>query len=190
MAVLTGKCSPRYKASRSCVPGAANCRRRRNAGIDKRVSRLAANIPLFRYNLCPLSFVDLPERAYIDGLLGVYEQNRVALLRDVFVWAYERSTQHYAALRQAAGEPDRFHLRFRHELTEVVRAIVREQVWPTPEEMTNASAGRVPPADLDDFVRMALGNWKTCTKETTPAFAYDLQSIKVGGKPLARDTKQ
>ena len=55
--------------------------------VNKRVSRLAANIPLIRYNLCPLSFVDVPERAYIDGILGVYELNRIALLRDVFVWA-------------------------------------------------------------------------------------------------------
>ena len=31
--------------------------------VNKRVSRLAANIPLIRGNLCPLSFVDVPERA-------------------------------------------------------------------------------------------------------------------------------
>jgi hypothetical protein len=37
---------------------------------------------------CPLSFLDVPNRAYIDGTLAVYELNRVELLRDVFVWAY------------------------------------------------------------------------------------------------------
>ena len=58
--------------------------------VNKRVSRLAANIPLIRADLCPLSFVDVPERAYIAGTLGVYEMTRVDLLRDVFVWAYER----------------------------------------------------------------------------------------------------
>jgi Fic family protein len=42
--------------------------------VNKRVSRLAANIPFIRHNLCPLSFVDVPEQAYIDGILGVYEQ--------------------------------------------------------------------------------------------------------------------
>ncbi len=45
--------------------------------VNKRVSRLAANLPLVRNNLCPLSFVDVPECAYIDGLLGVYELNRI-----------------------------------------------------------------------------------------------------------------
>jgi hypothetical protein len=61
------------------------------ADVNKRVSRLGANISLIQRNLCPLSFVDVPERAYVDGTLGVYELNRVELLRDVFVWAYERS---------------------------------------------------------------------------------------------------
>jgi hypothetical protein len=35
--------------------------------VNKSVFRFAANIPLLRNNLCPLSFVDVPERAYIDG---------------------------------------------------------------------------------------------------------------------------
>jgi hypothetical protein len=44
--------------------------------------------------------VDVPEKAYIDGTLGVYELNRVELLRDVFVWAYERSCQRYVAIKE------------------------------------------------------------------------------------------
>ena len=44
--------------------------------VNKRVSRLAANIPLIHHNLCPLSFMDVPEDLYINGLLGVYELNR------------------------------------------------------------------------------------------------------------------
>jgi hypothetical protein len=124
--------------------------------VNKRVSRLAANIPLFCRNLCPLSFVDVPERAYIDGLLGVYELNRVELLRDVFVWAYERSAQRYAAILQSTGEPDKFRLRFRNELTEVIGDIVRRLAPPTVEEVTGAAHDRVPADDLDDFVRMAV----------------------------------
>ena len=60
--------------------------------VNKRVSRLAANLPLIRDNLCPLSFIDVPERDYIDGTLGVYELTRVELLRDVFCWACDRSS--------------------------------------------------------------------------------------------------
>lgn len=92
--------------------------------VNKRVSRLAANLPLIRENLSPLSFVDVPERAYIDATLGVYELNRIELLRDVFVWAYERSCARYAAVRQSLGEPDPFRLRYRALVTDAVSGVV------------------------------------------------------------------
>ncbi len=93
--------------------------------VNKRVSRLAANIPLIRENLSPLSFVDVPERAYIDGILGVYELNRIELLRDVFVWAYERSCARYSAVRQSLGEPDPFRLHYRVLMAELIAKIIR-----------------------------------------------------------------
>lgn len=93
--------------------------------VNKRVSRLAANIPLIWNNLCPLSFVDVPKQAYLDGMIGVYELNRIELLRDVFVWAYERSCARYSAVRQSLGEPDPFRLRYRAVLAETVAEIVR-----------------------------------------------------------------
>ena len=93
--------------------------------VNKRVSRLAANLPLIRRNLSPLSFVDVPERAYVDGTLGVYELKRIDLLRDVFVWAYERSCARYSAVRQSLGEPDPLRLQHRVLLAETVAAVVR-----------------------------------------------------------------
>jgi Fic family protein len=124
--------------------------------VNKRVSRLAANIPFVRENLSPLSFIDVPERAYVEGLLGVYELNRVDLLIDVFVWAYQRSAKRYAAIRQSLGEPDRFRLRFRDELNEVIGEIVRARLPVTVEEVTRIANRRVPAEHLDDFVRMTI----------------------------------
>ena len=92
--------------------------------VNKRVSRLAANLPLICGNLCPLSFVDVPTQAYVDGLLGVYELNRIELLRDVFCWAYERSCARYSVIRQSLGEPDPFRLRHRALIAETLRSIV------------------------------------------------------------------
>jgi Fic family protein len=54
-------------------------------GGNKRTSRLAANIPLIKSNLVPLSFIGVPERAYTESEMAVYEINRVELMRDVFV---------------------------------------------------------------------------------------------------------
>ena len=93
--------------------------------VNKRVSRLAANIPFIRENLSPLSFVDVPETAYFDGLLGIYELNRTELLADVFVWAYERSCARYSAARQSLGDPDPFRLRYREFIAQLVSNIVR-----------------------------------------------------------------
>ena len=96
--------------------------------VNKRVSRLAANLPLIRENLSPLSFVDVPESAYVEGVLGVYELNRVELLRDVFIWAYERSCARYSAVRQSLGDPDPFRMRYRTLVAETVAEVVRSGI--------------------------------------------------------------
>ena len=96
--------------------------------VNKRVSRLAANLPLIRNNLCPLSFVDVPTDAYVEGLLGIYERNRVALLRDVFRWAYERSCARYSAVRQSLGEPDPFRQRHRALIAQTIRKAVQARM--------------------------------------------------------------
>ena len=125
--------------------------------VNKRASRLAANIPLVHANLCPLSFVDMPERAYIDGVLAVYELNRVELLRDVFVWAYERSSARYSAVRQSLGEPDPFRLRYRALVAEVVAAVVRSGMGKQAATALarQRAAEQVSPADQGRFVEVA-----------------------------------
>lgn len=96
--------------------------------VNKRVSRLAANLPLAHGNLCPLSFVDVPTRNYVEGLLGVYERNRVELLRDVFRWAYERSCARYSVVRQTLGAPDPFRLRHRELIATTIRQVVQARM--------------------------------------------------------------
>ena len=124
--------------------------------VNKRVSRLAANIPLIKAGLCPLSFVEVPERAYVEGLLGVHERNRIELLRDVFLWAYERSCQQFRAIASGLPEPDPFRLKYRAALGEVVAEIVRQGLAPKEAPVRNLTHTLVPPADLDRFVQLAL----------------------------------
>jgi len=94
--------------------------------VNKRVSRLASNIPLIRHNLIPLSFIDVSAKTYTEAILGVYELNKVDLMKDVFIWAYERSVSQYRAVRQSLGEPDPFRLKYRAELSELIQQIVTE----------------------------------------------------------------
>ena len=99
--------------------------------VNKRVSRFAANIPLITNNLCPLSFVDVPEDDYIKGTLGVYELNSIEYLRDVFIWAYKRSCARYSAVRQSLGEPDPFRLTHRELIKSTVYEIVQARMTKT-----------------------------------------------------------
>jgi len=50
---------------------------------------------------------------------------RIELLRDVFIWSYERSAGRCAAVRQSLGEPDSFRLRHRDALPAVVAEVVQ-----------------------------------------------------------------
>ena len=94
------------------------------ADVNKRTSRLAANLPLFRANLCPLTFLDVPEQAYSCATLGVYEMARVELLRDLYIWAYERSTQEYQAIKQDLAEPDPLRLAWREFIKQAIREVI------------------------------------------------------------------
>ena len=122
--------------------------------VNKPVSRIGANISLFKNNLCPLSFIDVPERAYVEGTLGVYELNEVDLLRDVFVWAYERSCQRYLAITQTMVEPDPLKIKYREALIQAVQAVVKGLLQPTPEVMAKVASGIVSGADHAAFMLM------------------------------------
>lgn len=122
--------------------------------VNKRVSRIGANIPLFKHNLCPLSFIDVPERAYIEGTLGVYELNRVELLRDVFVWAYERSCQRYLAITQTMAEPDPIKIKYREALIKAVQSVVKGLRLPTGSVIDEVARGYAAEADQMVFREM------------------------------------
>ena len=124
--------------------------------VNKRVSRLGANIPFIRENLSPLSFVDVPERDYVEGTLAVYETARFDLLRDVFAWAYERSAQRYGVVKASLVEPDPFRLALREAIRAVVAEVVRADEPPRPEVVERRARGRVAEVDLARFVALVL----------------------------------
>jgi Fic family protein len=124
--------------------------------VNKRVSRLAANIPLIKRNLTPLSFTDVPRQTYTEAVLGVYELNKIDLLKDVFIWAYERSAARYAAVRQSLGEPDPFRLRNREQLRELIAELVRARVGRRDAAARIAawSEKKIDPGDRERFAEI------------------------------------
>jgi len=124
--------------------------------VNKRTSRLAANIPLIKLNLVPLSFIGVPERAYTESVMAVYEFNRVELIRDVFVWAYERSCQRYVTVRDSLPEPDPFRLKYRTTLREVIGSIIKDGKKPTLGVIRKQARLLIPANDLPRFGEVAL----------------------------------
>jgi hypothetical protein len=143
--------------------------------VNKRVSRLAANIPLIRHNLCPLSFIDVPQSAYVDAMIGVYELNRIELLRDVFVWAYERSCQQYVAVQQNLVPPDIFRLRYRQALSEVVAAIVKNNEAATIAAVHARAPSTVAASDRAHFTQLVLDEF---------AALHPGNAVRFGIRPL------
>ena len=115
--------------------------------VNKRVSRLGANIPLIKHNLSPLSFIGMPEEPYVRGTQAVCELTRTELLADVYLAAYERSCQRYAAIVKSLPEPDPLRLRYREQVRAMVRDIVAEG---------HADIGEYVAADIDPATRERL----------------------------------
>ena len=147
--------------------------------VNKRVSRLAANIPFIRHNLCPLSFIDVPQQAYVDAMLGVYELNQVELLRDVFVWAYGRSCQQYVAVQQNMGKPDVFRMRYRRALGEAVVNMVRAMEPATEEAVLRRIPLEVAQADRTGFAALVLVELKAL--HVGNAVRFGLRPLEVEG---------
>ena len=124
--------------------------------IDKRTSRIASNIPLLKADLAPMSFLTMDDRDYIDGLIGVYELNNVALLRDAYIDAYMASAQNYRALRAEVDAPDKGALAYREFVREAVRRAVLEwKEFRASDVMAMAVASGIPEADRKSVVDYA-----------------------------------
>lgn len=128
--------------------------------VNKRVSRLLMNVPLLKGNFCPLTFIDVPERAYVESMLGVYEMARIPLLRDLFIWAYERSTKEYLAVRKTLAEPDLIRLRYRQKIHALIGHIVRDCVIETMPEILRFSEATIPIDDQPRFIEIILDDLK------------------------------
>jgi Fic family protein len=70
---------------------------------NKRVSRLAMNVPLIKNHLAPFSFTDIAKRDYILGLLAFYERGRHEFLARAFVGAYAKTGPRYAKIVDFVG---------------------------------------------------------------------------------------
>ncbi len=121
--------------------------------VNKRTSRIVSNIPLLKADLAPLSFVNLNDSEYIDGLIGIYELNNISLLREVYIDAYVSSAENYHLFRTAAKIPERVALVYRDFVRQAVRCSVLEWKAFLPDKVkTMAIAAGIADEDCTQVV--------------------------------------
>lgn len=121
--------------------------------INKRTSRVSSNIPLLKADLAPMSFLTMDDGAYIDGLIGVYELNNVALLREAYIDAYLASAENYRVLRAEVEAPQNAALVYRDFVREAVRRSVLDWKAFRPQRvMEMAVQADIPEEDREDVV--------------------------------------
>jgi hypothetical protein len=123
------------------------------ADMNDRVARVVANLPLLRANLLPLPFVGVPNDLYATAVRGVVERSRIEVLRDLFVWSYERSAARYGGA-PAPSQPDQFRLEHDGELRAVIGDVVRQKIPRTDLDayVEDRASARIGPDVRDRFL--------------------------------------
>lgn len=96
--------------------------------VNKRTARLSCNLPFIQENLCPLSFVDVPRDDYVKTLIYFYETGDYIPALEVFLWAYERSSEQYKIVEQSIGVIDSYRIKYRSERKQVIGEIIRGMI--------------------------------------------------------------
>ncbi len=92
--------------------------------INKRTSRISANISLVKSNVVPLSFNEINQQDYISAMLAVYELNQVAPMVDLYCFSYLRTCQAYDATVESIGF-DPIRVKYRRQRRDLITYIIR-----------------------------------------------------------------
>lgn len=124
--------------------------------VNKRTARLVANIPLIKNNLRPLSFTDVSKEAYVKAILAVYEKTNVSLIRDLYMWAYQRSSLRYTAVQKSMGEPNSLQIKYRDSIKSVVQTVILEKTAPPDvvQRIKNLISDKIPIEDRDEVFKL------------------------------------
>lgn len=103
---------------------------------NKRTARVACNLPLAEANFAPLAFLDVSDQDYFLARMTLYDKADVTAAVELFEWAYLRSVQGFAAVKQAMAEPDAFRTRVREDLSRAMQRVVVDEMPATEAVVT------------------------------------------------------
>ena len=96
--------------------------------VNKRTARLSCNIPFIKQNLCPLSFIDVPQEDYFKALLYFYETNKLLPALELFEWAYRKSCEQYDVVKESLGDIDAYRIQHRGARKEAMGQVIRGNI--------------------------------------------------------------
>ncbi len=120
--------------------------------VNKRTSRLSANIPLITHNLIPLSFNDVSKTDYQAAMIAIYELNDIHMLIELYVHSYLRTCQLYKVTLDVVNY-DEVRVRYRQQRRDIIRYIITHQLinqdmWIYISEETKKHIGKKDQADF------------------------------------------
>ncbi len=130
--------------------------------VNKRTARLTCNIPFIKGNLCPLSFIDVPQEDYFKALPYFYEKNDFLPALELFQWAYIKSCEQYDVVKESLGEIDTYRIQHRPARKEVMANIIRGGITGSDIESAIATYCKENTIDSPDkFITMVLQELET-----------------------------
>lgn len=145
--------------------------------VNKRTSRLSANIPLIKHNLVPLSFNDIEKDDYIAAMIAVYEFQDVNPILDLYVFSYRRTCALYDATAKMVGF-DEVRVRYRQQRRNMVRDIVVQKVQDAQKYVLEQNLSFLKPEDKDAFIEDLIED------------IANLDKIYLGGLGITQDEFQ
>jgi Fic family protein len=125
--------------------------------VNKRTARLSCNIPFIKENLCPLSFIDVPQKDYFAVLIYFYEKNDLQPALELFQWAYIKSCEQYDVVKESLGEIDTYRIQYRSARKEIMGKIIRQGISHSNIESAIAVYCRANSIDSPDkFITMTM----------------------------------
>jgi hypothetical protein len=80
----------------------------------------------------------------------------VELLRDLYVWAYERSTHEYLALKQDLAQPDPLRLAWRDFIKRTIREVITHPELEPLDCIRHAVAEQVPEREQESVQALTI----------------------------------
>lgn len=157
------------------------------ADVNKRTSRLSANIPLIRHNRVPLSCNDIEKEDYNSAMLAIYELNDTTPLAKLYYFSYLRSCETYNAHAEAMNY-DEVRARYRQLRRETIRHIIVEKLLgENLDAYVRAQAQTIPAPQQERFMQtitedlQEMNVARIAGMGITPQQLADWLALKKGG---------